>query len=117
MLSPLRWHYLISRFDGVILFPEWKEGLRDKFVATAPRPHRLSGQQSRRSQASLAQPSRELGIMPKTAAKWRNRATVEHMKTGPSEPRSTVLSEGEGAMVVAVRRHRLLPSGDCLYAL
>ncbi len=35
-----------------------------------------------RSQASLAQLSRELGINPKTVAKWRKRATVEDMKTG-----------------------------------
>jgi hypothetical protein len=39
--------------------------------------------------------SRELGINPKTVAKWRKRATVEDLKTGPSEPRSTVLSEAE----------------------
>jgi hypothetical protein len=70
-----------------------------------------------RSQASLAQLSRELGINPKTVAKWRKRATVEDMKTGPKEPRSTVLTEDEEAMVVAFRRHTLLPLDDCLYAL
>ncbi|SED16011.1 hypothetical protein SAMN05519105_3494 [Rhodobacter sp. 24-YEA-8] len=48
-----------------------------------------------RSQASLAQLSRELGVNPKTVAKWRKRATVEDMKTGHSEPRSTVLTEAE----------------------
>ena len=62
-----------------------------------------------RSQASLAQLSRELGINPKTVAKWRKRATVEDMKTGPKEPRSTVLTEEEEAMIVAFRRHTLLP--------
>ena len=70
-----------------------------------------------RSQASLAELSRELGINPKTVAKWRKRATVEDLKTGPSEPRSTVLTEAEEAMVVAFRRHTLLPLDDCLYAL
>ena len=70
-----------------------------------------------RSQASLAQLSRGLGINPKTVAKWRKRATVEDMKTGPSEPRSTVLTKAEEAMVVAFRRHTLLPLDDCLYAL
>lgn len=39
------------------------------------------------------------------------------MKTGPSEPRSTVLTEAEEAAVVAFRRHMLLPLDDCLYAL
>ena len=70
-----------------------------------------------RSQASLAQLSRERGINPKTVAKWRKRAPVEDMKTGPSEPRSTVLTKAEEAMVVAFRRHTLLPLDDCLYAL
>lgn len=39
------------------------------------------------------------------------------MKTGPAAPRSTVLSEGEEAAIVAFRRHTLLPLDDCLYAL
>ncbi len=70
-----------------------------------------------RSQASIAELSRELGVNPKTVAKWRKRQTVEDQKTGPKEPRSTVLSEDEEAMVVAFRRHTLLPLDDCLYAL
>ena len=36
---------------------------------------------------------------------------------GPSEPRSTVLSNQEEALVVAFRKHTLLPLDDCLYAL
>ncbi|SFF39193.1 hypothetical protein SAMN05216566_14512, partial [Aureimonas phyllosphaerae] len=70
-----------------------------------------------RSEASLATLSRELGINPKTVAKWRKRQTLEDRKTGPKEPRSTTLSEAEEAMVVAFRRHTLLPLDDCLYAL
>ena len=66
-----------------------------------------------RSQASIAGLSRELGINPKTVAKWRKRQTVEDQKTGPKEPRSTVLS----AVVIAFRCHPLLPLDDCLYAL
>ncbi len=41
---------------------------------------------------------------------------IEDHKTGPKEPHSTVLSEGEEAMVVAFRRHTLLPLDDYLYA-
>ena len=52
-----------------------------------------------RSQASLAQLSKELGINPKVVAKWRKRATVEDLKTGPKEPRSTALTEAEEAMM------------------
>ena len=75
------------------------------------------GVRIQRSQASIAELSRESGINPKTVAKWRKRKTVEDQKTGPKEPRSTVLSEQEEAMVVAFRRHTLLPLDDCLYAL
>ena len=70
-----------------------------------------------RSQASNAELSRELGINVKTVAKWRKRKTVEDLRTGPTEPRSTVLSEEEEAVIVAFRRHTLLPLDDCLYAL
>jgi transposase-like protein len=68
------------------------------------------------SQASTAELSRELGINPKTVAKWWKRQ-VEDRKTGPREPRSTVLSEEDEAVIVAFRRHTLLPLDDCLYAL
>ena len=59
-----------------------------------------------RSQASLAQLSRELGINPKTVAKWRKRATVEYIKTGPTEPRSTVLTESEEAVATPHARSK-----------
>ncbi len=36
---------------------------------------------------------------------------------GPKDVRSTVLSKEEEALVVAFRRHTLLPLDDCLYAL
>ncbi|MEM6744705.1 MAG: IS481 family transposase [Pseudomonadota bacterium] len=70
-----------------------------------------------RSQASAAELSRTYGINPKTVLKWRKRATVEDRKTGPREPRSSVLSPEEEAAIVAFRRHTLLPLDDCLYAL
>jgi transposase-like protein len=43
--------------------------------------------------------------------------SVEDRKTGPKEPRSSVLSVEEEAVIVAFRRHTLLPLDDCLYAL
>jgi transposase-like protein len=70
-----------------------------------------------RSQASLSQLSRELGITPKTVAKWRKRATIKDIKTAPKEPRSTALTEAEEAAIVVFRRHTLLPPGDRLSAL
>ena len=107
---------MIPRFDGAILSQEWKEAQWERFNGSATTTHAVRAA-IQRSQASLAQLSRELGINPKTVAKWRKRATVEDMKTGPTEPRSTVLTEAEEAMVVAFRRHTLLPLDDCHYAL
>ena len=69
------------------------------------------------SQASLRQLARRYGINPKTVAKWKKRASTADRRTGPSEPRSTVLSVEDEAVVVAFRRHTLLPLDDCLYAL
>ena len=70
-----------------------------------------------RSKASLSQLSRTYGINPKTVQKWRQRQSVEDRKTGPKRPRSTLLNEAEEALIVAFRRHTLLPLDDCLYAL
>jgi hypothetical protein len=42
---------------------------------------------------------------------------VTDLPTGPKEPRSTVLSVEDEAIIVAFRRHTLLPLDDCLYAL
>ena len=69
------------------------------------------------SQASLRSLARRYGINQKTVAKWRKRASVADLPTGPKERKSTVLSIEEEAIVVAFRRHTLLPLDDCLYAL
>jgi hypothetical protein len=42
---------------------------------------------------------------------------VADLRTGPKHPRSTVLPVQEEAVIVAFRRHTLLPLDDCLYAL
>lgn len=70
-----------------------------------------------RSKASNAALSRELGINVKTVAKWRKSGHVVDAQMGPKEVRSTVLSIEEEAVIVAFRRHTLLPLDDCLYAL
>src|SRR6476620_6796987 len=69
------------------------------------------------SQESLRALSKRYGINQKTVAKWKKRDTVADRPTGPREPRSTVLSVEEEAIIVAFRRHTLLPLDDCLYAL
>jgi transposase InsO family protein len=69
------------------------------------------------SQESLRTLAKRYGINPKTVAKWRKRETVNDLPTGPREAKSTVLSPEDEAVVVAFRRHTLLPLDDCLYAL
>jgi transposase InsO family protein len=69
------------------------------------------------SQESLMALSKRHGINPKTVAKWRKRTTVLDAKTGPTDPKSTVLTIEEEATIVAFRRHSLLPLDDCLYTL
>lgn len=69
------------------------------------------------SQESLRALSRRYGINQKTVAKWKKRTSVADLPTGPKEPHSTVLSVEEEAVIIAFRRHTLLPLDDCLYAL
>src|ERR671912_125003 len=69
------------------------------------------------SQESLRALASRYGVNPKTVAKWRARASVGDRRTGPKDPRSTVLSSEDEAIVVAFRRHTLLALDDCLYAL
>src|SRR3984893_11225344 len=68
-------------------------------------------------QESLRALANRYGINQKTVRKWRNRSSATDLPTGPKKPRSTVLSVEEEAVVVAFRRHTLLPLDDCLYAL
>jgi Integrase core domain len=69
------------------------------------------------SQASLRTLAKRYGINQKTVAKWKRRTSVVDIPTGPKDARSTVLSLGEEAVIVAFRKHTLLPLDDCLYAL
>ena len=69
------------------------------------------------SEASLRALAKRYGINQKTVAKWKRRTSVVDVPTGPREPRSTVLTVENEAVVVAFRRHTLLPLDDCLYAL
>ncbi len=57
------------------------------------------------------------GIIGRRDAQRSHNISANLIQTGPSEPRSTVLTAAEEAAVVAFRRHTLLPLDDCLYAL
>lgn len=69
------------------------------------------------SQESMRALARRHGINPKTVAKWKKRESTADRRTGPTVPRSTVLSVEQEAVIVAFRKHTLLPLDDCLYAL
>jgi transposase InsO family protein len=68
-------------------------------------------------QESVRALARRYGVSPTTVQKWRKRATTVDAKMGPKQARSTVLTPDEEAIVVAFRRHTLLPLDDCLYGL
>lgn len=69
------------------------------------------------SQESLRVLAARYGINQKTVAKWKKRTAVADLPTGPKDAKSTVLSVEEEAIIVAFRRHTLLPLDDCLYTL
>ena len=70
-----------------------------------------------RSKAPLKELAVRYGLNQKTVAKWRKRSFLHDAPMGPKAPRSTVLTAEEEAVVVAFRKHVLLPLDDCLYAL
>ena len=81
------------------------------------RPHDSGSPSSNtNSQESLKVLAKRHGINPKTVAQWRQRRTPDDRKTGPKESRSTVLTIEKEAIILAFRRHTLLPLDDCLYA-
>ena len=61
------------------------------------------------SQESLGVLATRHGINPKTVAKWKKRGSVADLKTGPKKPKSTSLSVEDEAIIVAFRKHTLLP--------
>jgi transposase-like protein len=69
------------------------------------------------SQESLAKLAKRYDLNPKTVAKWKKRSHVHDAPMEPKQCHSTVLTLEAEALIVAFRRHTLLPLDDCLYAL
>src|SRR5688572_19423309 len=69
------------------------------------------------SQESLRVLSWRYGIHPKTVAKWKKRTHDTDALMRPKQPHSTGMTPAEEALIVAFRRHTLLPLDDCAYAL
>ena len=68
-------------------------------------------------QESVRALARRFGVSPTTVQKWRKRATTSDASMGPKGHRSSVLTTEDEAIIVAFRRHTLLPLDDCLYGL
>jgi transposase-like protein len=68
------------------------------------------------SQESIVKLSEHYYLNPKTVAKWKKRAHVHDTPMGPKQPHTTVLTPEEEALIVAFRKHTLLPLDECLYA-
>jgi hypothetical protein len=75
---------------------------------TTPRV-RSELQASKETTGSLA---RRFGLSRTTVTKWRSRATTADAPMGPRNPKSTVLTPVEEAMIVEFRRRTLLPLDD-----
>lgn len=56
-------------------------------------------------------------LNPKTVRKWRGRTGTADAPMGPRQPRSSVLTEAEEAIIVEFRRRTLLPLDDVLGCL
>src|ERR687894_15073 len=63
-------------------------------------------------QESVRAAAKRYGVSPTTVQKWRQRQTTVDARMGPKEVRSTVLTLEEEAVVIAFRRHTLLPLDD-----
>ena len=80
---------------------------------TTPRV-RAELQTSKEKSGALA---RLYGLSRTTVVKWRGRSTTADARMGPRDPRSTVLTSVEEAMIVEFRRRTLLPLDDVLGCL
>jgi transposase-like protein len=91
-------------------------GLWDKYYTGCARRTAAVRRAIQSSQESLMALAARYDISPKTVHKWRKSSFVVDAARGP-KPRSTTLSEEQEAIVIAFRKHTLLPLDDCLYAL
>src|SRR5918997_5105213 len=108
MFGPSVWWYAEPRREGVAM------GQVLHGSATTTEAVRRANQAR---QESVRATAKRHGISPTTVQKWRQRQTTADARMGPKEVRSTVLTAEEEAIIVAFRRHTLLPLDDCLYGL
>ena len=107
---------MIPGFESAIFSTDWKDAYEEN---SSRERHDNRGGPSRT--AKYARDLRTLAtrysVNPKTILKWKKLSTVADLPTGPRQAKSSPLSAHEEAIVIAIRRHILLPFDDCLYAL
>jgi len=69
------------------------------------------------SNETVAVLAKRLSLNPKTVIKWKNAPSVEDKKSGPTTPRSTVLSEQEEQVICEFRRVSRFSLDDVFIAL
>lgn len=69
------------------------------------------------SQETTSVLARQYGLSRTTVAKWKSRTTTADQPMGPRNPRSSVLTPVEEAVVIEFRRRTLLPLDDVLGCL
>ena len=57
------------------------------------------------------------GLSRTTVTKWRSRTTTTDARMGPSQPKSTVLSPAQEAVIVEFRRRTMLPLDNVMSCL
>ena len=87
--------------------------------ASWQRPHdaESSSRASQRSKEKTSVLAQRYGLSRTTVTKWRSRTATTDAPMGPSQPKSTVLSPAEEAVIVEFRRRTLLPLDDVMGCL
>jgi len=110
-----------SRFDPGQIFIQWMKipaiGHDDWGSPSVARQVIAQRGAIQNSKESLRALWVRYGINQKTVAMWRKQTSVADQPTGPRDAKSTVLTLDNEAVIVAFRRHTLLPLDDCLYSL
>ena len=109
---------LIPRCGGTVDHHAARDALWARFFTAAPRTTEAVRRAIQLRQESVRALARRYGVSPTTVAEVAQAEdSTADARMGPKEPRSTVLTPEEEAIVVAFRRHTLLPLDDCLYGL
>ena len=108
MKRETRTRCLVPAFDGAIFSLAWREALCQVLHGSATTTEAIR-RAIQNSEESLRTLSKRYGINQKTVAKWKKRTSLVDLPTGPKDPHSTTFSLEEEAVIVAFRRHTLLP--------